>query len=389
MELVKQETALQIFNVTDAVLSDLESSTKLTIADTESEKVVRKYRQQAKSLQVQIEKRRLKLNREYKERTDKAAEILTTRINPVYDDLDGKIKAVEAEREKKRLEKEAAEKAERERLEKIEAERVEKINAAFAEIEKAALAGQRYNLPAEDIKKLHHALNNMEVSEEILQERYQEAMDLWKKGLEDTHAALIAREKFEAEQADLEAKKKRLAEEQARFEAEQKAASEAEAKKAQEQFEADWDAAIKYDKIWTEKKAAEKAEADRIWQAQEKLRLEREAFEKEKADAEAKRQAEEDQKKAAEQYLVDWDAAIAENAEFVKARKEKQKADKARAKLVKVDKELLTGFMQKIKAPVFDSSVLKTEAAKIAIWSFMEDFDAMVDGLKTNIKNLT
>jgi hypothetical protein len=33
--------------------------------------------------------------------------------------------------------------------------------------------------------------------------------------------------------------------------------------------------------------------------------------------------------------------------------------------------------------------VLKTEAAKIAIWSFMEDFDAMVDGLKTNIKNLT
>lgn len=389
MELAKQETALQIFNVTDAVLSDLESSTKLTIADTESEKVVRKYRQQAKSLQVQIEKRRLKLNREYKERTDKAAGILTTRINPVYDDLDGKIKAVEAEREKKRLEKEAAEQAERERLEKIEAERVAKIETALAEVTTAAKAGQEYNLPASEIKLLHHALSNLEISEDVFQERYFEAMETWKKGLEDTHTALIAREKFEQEQAALEAKKKRLAEEQAQFEAEQKAAREAEAKKAQEQFEADWDAAIKYDKIWTEKKAAEKAEADRIWQAQEKLRLEREAFEKEKADAEAKRQAEEDQKKAAEQYLVDWDAAIAENAEFVKARKEKQKADKARAKLIEADRKALVSFMEKIQAPELDPNKFKTDDAKQLYWNFATGFDNLVSDLNKEIKNMS
>jgi hypothetical protein len=136
---------------------------------------------------------------------------------------------------------------------------------------------------------------------------------------------------------------------------------------------------------WTEKKAAEKAEADRIWQAQEKLRLEREAFEKEKADAAAKKQAEEDRKKAAEQYLVDWDTAIAENAEFDKARKEKQRADKARAKLIEADKAQLSALLDKIKEPEFDRSKLKTDSARNVFDTFAENFDGMIHALRTGI----
>lgn len=382
MEIIKIETALTTFDVTEAVLADLESSTKMTIADAESEKVVRKYRQQAKSLQVQIEKRRLKLNREYKERTDKAAEILTTRINPVYDDLDGKIKAVEADREAKRLEREAAEKAERERLEKIEAERLAKIEAALSEVTTAAKAGQGYNLPASEIKMLHHALNNLEISEDVFQERHQEAMAIWKKGLEDTHTALIAREKFEQEQAAQEAEKKRLAEERANFEAEQKAAREK--AEAAEKAERDRRQAEERER---QKIEAEKAEKAR--QEQERLRLEREALEKEKAEILAAKQAEEDRKKAAAQYDLDWDAALLEDAEWERARKEKQRADKARAKLINVDKELLAGFIQKIEMPFFEVAELQTDSGNAVFSRFATAIDNAVSNFKSDIEAMS
>lgn len=75
--------------------------------------------------------------------------------------------------------------------------------------------------------------------------------------------------------------------------------------------------------------------------------------------------------------------------ELVKARKEKQRADKARAKLIKADKELLTGFMQKIKAPELDPTMLKSSEGKKAFFEFATGFDSLVDTLKTDIENLS
>ena len=95
MEIVKTESALEVFDVQEAVISDLETAKNLVITDAESEKVVRKYRQSAKSLQVRIEKRRRELNSEYKKRTDEAAAAITARIDVVYLDLDSKVKDVE------------------------------------------------------------------------------------------------------------------------------------------------------------------------------------------------------------------------------------------------------------------------------------------------------
>ena len=382
MELVKNE-ALAIFDVQEAVIADLETAKNLVITDAESEKVVRKYRQSAKSLQVRIEKRRRELNGEYKKRTDEAAAAITARIDVVYLDLDSKVKDVESAREARRLEKEAAELAEKQRIEAIEAERLAIIEAAMSELVTAINAGLQYNLPAKTISEHCIVLSQFNIQEAVFQERYHEAIAMLEKGSADTQAALYARERFEADQAALEAEKVRIEEERAAFEAELKAAEElamaaaVAEKQRQEAIEIEF-----------KRKEAEKAAA--IAKEQETLRLEREAIEKEKAAILAEKQAKAEREAFAEQYSEDWDSAHVKNAEFDKARKEKLIADKERAKVIAIDKEFLQKIVETLQPPEIQTitSALKTKEAIDIFLHFANGCNYVAAKFKEAVENL-
>lgn len=325
--------ALATFNVTEKVLRGLEDSTKLEIENAESEKVIRKFRQTAKSLQVNIDKRRRKLNWEYKQTTDEAARVLLDRVNPVYDSLNSKIKVIETERE--------AKKAEKERLEK---ERLEKIEKGFEDLTTTIAAGLQYNLRSDNIFVVLSKLNEYEISEAVFQERFQEASQILEKGIADVNIAYLARLKFEQEQIRQAEEAKKLAEEKAKLEADRKAA-EAEARE----------------------KAKQEAEKRRL--EEENLRAEREAIEKEKAEIEAKKQAEKEANELAIQKEKDWEAALIEAVEFDRARKEKLKADAERAKLVVEDKKIieeliiqLNTLLDSVECPEF-----KTKKARLIV----------------------
>lgn len=382
MELVKTE-ALAIFDVQEAVISDLETAKNLVITDAESEKVVRKYRQSAKSLQVRIEKRRKELNSEYKKRTDEAAAAITARIDVVYLDLDEKVKAVEAIREAMRLEKEAAYLAEKQRIEAIEAERLAIIETAMSELITVINAGLQYNLPAKTINEHCIVISQFEIQESVFQERYHEAIAMLEKGIADTQAALYARERFEADQAALEAEKNRIAEERAAFEAELKAAEEramAEAVAEKQRQEA----------MELELKSKEAEKAAELAKEQEALRQEREAIAKERAAIIAEEQARIELEAFAEQYAADWDSAHVENAEFDKARKEKLIADKERAKVIAIDKEFLNKIIETLQPPEIQTitSVLKTKEAIDIFLDFANGCNSVATKFKAAVENL-
>ena len=248
--------ALAKLSVQEKVISDLEEAAKLEITDTASEKVVRKHRHNAKSLEAQIEKRRLELNREFKEKTDEAAGMIATRVTAAYNAMDEKIKAVESERESRKAEKELAEKL-----------RIGKIQWHMDGLEVDCEAGLEYNTPASLIFPALEIIKDLEISEADFQERTEEAKAKLSAAIAVTETALENRKKFEADQAEVamvkaeqEAAAKRLAEERAKLEAERKAQEE------------------------SAREAAE-AEAEKLRQAQEAIRAEMEKLEQEKAAA--------------------------------------------------------------------------------------------------------
>ena len=289
-DLVQFGKALVKFDIQEQVIRDLEEATRLEITDTASEKVVRKHRQNAKALEVKIEKHRLQLNREYKEKTDAAAALIAPRVTAVYEKLDEKVKAVEVEREARK-----AEKAEAERL------RLGKIQWHMDGLEVDCGLGLGYNLPSIEIRAALHVIHEIEISAVDYEERTEEAEQKLSAAIAHTKNALQHRLKWEADQAEAarvkaeqEAEAKRLAEERAKMDAERKEQEE----KA--------------------RKAAE-AEAEIRRQEEEALQAEREALEKEKA------------RLAAEQYARDWDEAHAINLEMIHeqaiAEHEQYKAD--------------------------------------------------------------
>ena len=266
--------ALQVFDVKEAVLQDLEKSMDLKIKDAASEKVVRKYRQTTKSLQVKLNKRRLKINREHKERTDKAANILLDRLNPVYDNLDEKVKEVEAFREENKIRRELIE------AEKIrkEQERINDIKSHFEAIDGCRRNALEYGISSEDIR---FALSGLDAEKKfVTEERYQEflseAEGALANAITQVEAALNARVKFEKEQAELKAAQ----EAQAKADAESKAKRDAENKRLADERAAFEEQQRKFkeeqDRIAKEAAAKEKAKSD-------KLAAEKKALEDEKA----------------------------------------------------------------------------------------------------------
>lgn len=273
--------ALAKFDVQEKVISDLEEATKLKITDTASEKVVRKHRQNAKALEVQIEKRRLELNREFKEKTDEAAGLIAPRVTAAYNALDEKIKAVETEREARKAEKELAEKL-----------RIGKIQWYMDGLEVDCSLGLEYNTPSSVIFTALECLKDIEISESDYQERTEEAKAKLSSSIASTEIALKNREKFEADQAEAarvkaeqEAESKRLEEERAKLEADRKAQEEA------------------------NRKAVE-AEAEIRRQEEDAIRAEREKLEHDKAVAAREAVWDEAHK---ENFNRDHSAAIIEN----------------------------------------------------------------------------
>ncbi|RJR07928.1 hypothetical protein C4588_06165 [Candidatus Parcubacteria bacterium] len=325
--------ALAMFDFKEAVFADIESFKTLEIVDTKTEGDVRKARMSVRDLRYKIQNNQKEINADLNQKkkdVKEYAELLISRIEPVENDLDGKIKAVEQAREEKRIEKERIEVAKKAEIERAEFLRKGKIQWYMDGLEADCTAGLEYNLPAQEIIDHLVILDDIEISKDDFQERSHEAQAMLNNCMSQTRAAYGARLKYEQDQeeqakirVEQEAEAKKLAYDRAKFEAEQ-AAARAEA----------------------DKKANE--EAARIKAANEKLVADREAIRKQEAEIEARNKADIERK-----YYSDWtdaieinrimipDLAIQMNQKFDEALKEKLRADAERAKLISADIEKL------------------------------------------------
>ena len=343
-DLILFGNALDTFDIKEVVIVELEEATKLEITDAKSETVVRKFRQNTKSLQVKTEKHRLKLNREYKEKTDAAAGLLIPRLIDIYDKLDAKVKAVEAVKAEKKAE-----------ADRIKAEVDAQINILIGELDALARWGLQYNRSADQIAGDLGRIEIFEISSSDFGDRTEEAERVKADGIASTQIALENRIQWEADQAEAarvkeaqEAEAKKLAQERAEFEKARVAERE---KQAEIQARLDLEREVKdREQAETLRKQQEQLERDR-----KALEDQQAAIEKQKADA------------AWEKYLVGWDAAIEINriiipeiaiqmnasfdlarAEDEKVRIEQLKKDKVRAKIIKSDQEKIQAVINQI-----------------------------------------
>ena len=372
------ENMIAEFDVTEAVIAEIEQYKNLEITDTKSEKNVKKCRQVVRGLRTDIEKRRKELKTPVLERgklIDWTAKDLTTRIQPTEENLSGKIKVVEVEKEKVR-----AEKAD------IERQRTEKIVAMLDNLTAMANTGIQYSQNAVAIQTALNDLETFEITEGIYQEHTEEAFKIRADGIKNTQLALEARLKFDGEQAALEAERERLEVEAEKQRAEREVA-EAETKARRESEE-----------------AKQKAERNKLEAEKEAFRQKKEAEEKhEKAKAEAEAEAkaaeekllaqiEQDKKLAqlaAEQYKIDLDEAIQDNVLFDQARDVEIENDREWAKLIENDRKMLSILIGNIELPKFDDTLLQTDAGLAVFNRFLSDFGTMKNDLEANIKELT
>jgi hypothetical protein len=195
-EIKETEHAVTLFSTSEKVLDRIGKYTKLEIIDTASEKTVRKSRQLTKNLIVKIEKRRLKNNREFKQKNDETASTIKDRLTPVYDNLDVKIKAVEEKRDNIKNEKIMAEQ-----------ERLKYINLSLEALSNLATAGDPL-LSSEQLKQMLTWIKEDNLEEDEFQEFLERAQEIQLAGIKNTQTALDNRIKLEEETARLEEQKK-------------------------------------------------------------------------------------------------------------------------------------------------------------------------------------
>lgn len=366
-ELTVFENAITKFDIQEHVFDEIESFEVFECIDTNSRKNFGKQRQNAKTLRKKIDDCRRKINRDHKEKTDKYASILLSRVTKSINIFDEKIKAYDEELEKKRAEKA-----------RIEQERLDEIQYHIENLKICCNAGIQYNLCSEAIKSFLDRLKNIEIGEEY-QERTEEAKEMLAKGIENTTKALINREKWEAEQKEIEKQKaiqeeneRRLAEQQAKFEAEQA-------------------------KIRAEQKKKEEEAARLAAQEAEKLRLKQEALAKERKAIEDERKSIEAAKKAEElkkEISILYDEAIILNAEFDEKRRqeriEKLKADKARAELVNEDKQTIKEIANNLDAFISEITFpgIKTNKAEKLILNLISNLKSSIADFEEAGQNL-
>jgi hypothetical protein len=275
---IDEHMAIKEFNMHEITESNLAAMKEQILAIPELPETKEQYTSvrdmniQAKRLLPKIEERRKEIKAPHLDKCriiDGAAKKAKSMIVPLIELSDSRRSAWE--------DKIAKEKAEKEQIEK---ERVEKLNNLIDCLLFDCRCGLTYNRESTLIEKDLARLENIKISSVDYQERIEEAEHILAKGIADTKLALENRKKFEAQmvetariKAEQEAESKHLAEEKAKLEAERKANDEAARKQAESEAE--------------------------------KLRLEREAIEKEKAMLEAERHA-----YIEKRYLADWDEAI-------------------------------------------------------------------------------
>jgi len=268
--------AIVEFNVTEAVLAEIKGYEVLEITDGKSEAVAKKARQVVRTMRTDIDKRRKELKAPllaHGKLIDQTAKELTERLLPTEQNLDGKIKAVEAVAE--------AAKAERMAIEKT---RIDGIMSKITEIEDITSAAQKYGLTSADIMEKLGELENYPVNVLEFEEFTENVLISKSKQIEIVKATLERTVKFEADQQALNAV--------------------AESNKA----EADRLAVIAKD----QEEAAKKSEAE----IYAKMEAERATIKAEKAELQAEKdriaqaEAEKAEKEAAEtQYIQDRDDA--------------------------------------------------------------------------------
>jgi hypothetical protein len=226
--------------------------------------------------------------------------------------------------------------APRDAWEKAEEDRVEKHKADIEKIQDFAHPSILHDMPANRIAEQIRMLDVLEVCP-LFEEFEQEAKIAKFETLEKLRTALAAREKYEAEQAELERLRK---EEQERLqrEHEERIAKEA-ADKAR--IEAEEKARLEAERVARDKQEAEQREA-RL-QAEKEAALLREEQLKQQA-IEREKQAEIDRKNAVEQERLRIEAENKAKADAELKEQQAREANKAYMK--KISNEALKGLME-------------------------------------------
>ena len=272
--------------------------------DSKTETDVRQARVAVRDVRYKIQRRHKELNSDLnqKKKDYKAmAESLIERLLPTENNLDAKIKAVEAVAEATKAEKMAAEKI-----------RLDAIREKIAGINTMADAAQTYGLTSVQIRECLSAIKDHPITEEIFSEFLEAATETHARAVE-TVTAFLNRTLLDEADAVARAEK----------DAELKAEAERLAKIAEEQEKARKEAEAAQAKADAEAKAERDAEAAKL--AQEKAQIE---ADKAAIQAERDRMAAEAENVAfaervrwcesigAEWYAADWNEAHNANKEF-------------------------------------------------------------------------
>jgi hypothetical protein len=270
-EIKETENAVTLFSTSEKVLLKIEQYIKLEIINTASENTVRKSRQLTKKLMVDVEKRRLKNTRDFKQKNDETASTIRDRLTPVYNNLDEKIKAVEAKRDKAKNEKIAAEQ-----------ERLKYINLSLEALSNLA-AGDPLS-SSEQLEQNLTWIKDEDLEEDEFQEFLERAQEIKLAGIKNTQTALDNRIKIEEETARLDEQNKAQEEETARL-----------------------------DKINAEALKALQVQKDTLDAEAKTLAEEKAKFKKEKVESEKIRLLALEEKEAAEKFKENRDLAYVMN----------------------------------------------------------------------------
>jgi len=328
---IQESKAVTLFDLSESVFKEIETYQGLEIVDSKTETDVRQARVAVRDIRYKIQRRHKELNSDLnqKKKDYKAmAESLIERLLPTENNLDEKIKAVEAVAEAAKAEKMAAEKA-----------RTDAILSEITRMGNITATAQEYGLPSPRVQELLSDLEAFPVEPEFFEEFTENALAAKKRDIEIVQACLDRTLKFEADQkaqAEIEAANKAEADRLAKIAAEQeKARKEAEAAQAKADAESRAERESEAAKMAAERKAIEdekaaiQAEKDRI-----AADIEKAAF------AERIRKCE---SIGAEWYMADLNEACEINKEFDQRRA-------ARIELLKPDKEKLTSLIAQIES---------------------------------------
>lgn len=297
--------ALIEYNVTDTMLSELKDRYGNMLLDIDDElglkEKLKPGLRELQQIRTGVEKKRKELNadaHEWIRRVNAEGSRITDFIKSLEEPMKANRKEIEAELDRRKREKEEAER-----------KRVETIKFAIAEIDK--MAESLGMSDSAEIKSRIEHLNRIEVSEESFAEFVIEAEEARDGALVDCRALLVKREAFEGEQKRLKEEAERQRKEREEMEAQRREIEEAKRKLREEQ-----------EKIEAVKREAERKERERL-EAIEREKAEEKALQEAVALAEKqKREAEERAAQKAKQEQEERERREAEEAKRIATIKE-------------------------------------------------------------------